>query len=169
MSPLILGPRRVALIAAIAAVALTIIFYPLIVATPIDPNKVDIKLSKVNLVSGSAGEQKLVLGVTFNFTNQNDLTLTTSRIDYTLMADGTQVGTGSLSYEDVPLNGRPAIFSGTSVPLADNTFALQYSDQNATIFNKILHNTSQVKWGVTGTAYIDSGTTEITKQFSSEL
>ena len=69
MPPLIIGPRRVALIAAIAAVALTIIFYPLIVYTPIDPDKVDIKLGNVTPISGSAGEQKLVLGVTFNITN----------------------------------------------------------------------------------------------------
>ena len=169
MPHLILGPRRLALIAAIAAVALTIIFYPLIVYTPIDPDKVDIKLSKVDLVSGSAGEQKLDLGITFNITNRNDITLTTSRIDYTLSADGTSLGSNTLSYEDVPLNGRPALFPGATVPLSDTGFTLQYSDQNAAIFNKILKNTSNIKWSVNGSSFLESGTTQVPKQFSSEL
>ncbi len=169
MPSLILGPRRVALIAAVAAVALAIIFYPLIVATPINPDKVDIKLGKVELISGNSGEQKLVLGVTFNTTNRNDITLTTARIDYALYADGIPLGNNTLSYEDVPLNGRPALFSGTSVPLRDNTFTLQYSDQNAAIFNKILNKISQIKWSITGNTLLDSGTTEVPKQFSSEL
>ena len=169
MPPLIIGPRRVALIAAIAAVALTIIFYPLIVYTPIDPDKVDIKLGNVTPISGSAGEQKLVLGVTFNITNRNDITLTTSRIDYALSADGISLGNNTLSYEDVPLNGRPALFSGATVPLRDTGFTLQYSDQNAAIFNKILNNPSQIKWSVTGSSFLETGTTQVPKQFSSEL
>jgi len=171
MPPLIIGPRRVALIGAIVAVALTIIFYPLIVETPIDPEKVDIKLSRVQLASGSTGEQKLVLSITFNTTNRNDITLTVSRIDYDLSADGVRLGSSTLSYEDVPLNGRPALFSGTTVPLTDNSFTLPYSDQNAEIFNKILNNTSQVKWSVTGSAFLESGTTQAQnpKVFSSEL
>jgi hypothetical protein len=168
MPPLILGPRRLALIAVIAAVALTIIFYPLIVASPINPDKVDIKVGKVELISGNAGEQKLVLGITFNTTNRNDITLTIARIDYSLSADGISLGNNTLSYEDVPLNGRPALFSGTSVPLKDSSFTLQYSDQNAAIFNKISKNISQVKWIVTGSTLLDSGTTEVPKQFSSQ-
>ena len=85
---MILGPRRIALIGAIAAVALAIIFYPLIVSTPIDLEKVSIALSSVALSSGEAGDQDLKLRVTFLVNNTNDFTLTTSKIDYELFADG---------------------------------------------------------------------------------
>lgn len=166
---LIIGHRRIALIGAIAAVALTIIFYPLLVYTPIDTSKVNISLGKVQLASGSAGQQQLVLTVTFNVTNRNHMTLTTSIIDYDLSANGVRLGTHSLSYEDVPLNGRPALFPDTTVPLVDSAFTITYTDQNAAIFNKILNDNSQIKWSVTGTATLETGTTQQTKNFSSEV
>jgi LEA14-like dessication related protein len=165
---LILGPRRLALIAAIAAVALAIIFYPLIVSTPIDLEKVNIALSRVVLSSGGEGDQELNLRVTFGVNNTNDFTLTTSKIEYELFADGTSIGTDILSYEDVPPNGRPPFFSGTSVPLSD-TFTLRYSDANAEIFNRILEDTTQIQWRASGTSIIESVTTFVTKEFSDEL
>lgn len=158
-----------ALIAAIGAVALTIIFYPLLVFTPIDTGKVNIGLAKVQLTPGSTGQQQLALTVTFNVTNRNDMTLTTSIIDYDLSVNGVRLGSHSLSYEDVPLNGRPALFPGTTVPLVDNDFTLTYTDQNGAIFNKISNNTSQLRWSVTGTATLETGTTQQTKDFSSIL
>lgn len=156
------------MIAAIAAVALAIIFYPLIVSTPIDLEKVNIDLSRVVLSSGGIDEQELNLRVTFVVNNTNDFTLTTSKIEYELFADGTSIGTHTLSYEDVPPNGRPPFFSGTSVPLSD-TFTLRYSDANAEIFNRILADTSQIGWRVSGSSIIESGTTFVTKEFSAEL
>ena len=116
---MIIGPRRLALIGAIAAVALTIIFYPLLVATPFNPNDVDIKLSRVALASGSEGEQKLDLRVSLNLTNTSEFTLTTSKIEYELFADGVPVGTDTISYEDVPINGRPALFTNQPITISD--------------------------------------------------
>jgi hypothetical protein len=165
---LILGPRRIALIGAIAAVALAIIFYPLIVFTPFDPNKVTIDLAGVQLVSGSEGEQRLDLRIALNVTNNNDLTLTTSRIDYDLLADGARVGSDTLSYEDVPVNGRPAFFPNQPVTIAD-TMTLQYSDESAGLFRKILDNNTDINWAISGSATIESGTTLQEKSFSSEL
>jgi hypothetical protein len=165
---LIIGPRRVALIGAIAAVALAIIFYPLIVFTPIDTEKVDIKLTQVALASGSIENQNLDLRVTVAITNTNDMTLTTSRIDYELFADGALVGTDQFYYEDVPVNGRPALFPQSSVPLSE-TFRLEYTDEKAEIFNKILADPSQIEWRMQGSANIESGTTFVTKTFSTEL
>ena len=156
------------LIGAIAAVVLVIIFYPLIVYTPIDVNKVSMQLSRVALSSGSPGEQSLTLRLTLTVNNTNDITLTTSSIDYELFADGTPIGTDRFDYESVPVTGRPAIFPGSSVPLTD-TFTLQYSDAKAEIFNKILNDTSQVKWELKGTANVESGTTSVPKEFSTEL
>ena len=165
---LIIGTRRIALIGAIAAVALAIIFYPLIVFTPFDPQKVRIDLAEVKLLSGGEAQQKLDLRVALNVTNNNEYTLTTSKIDYDLFADGTPVGSDTISYEDVPVNGRPAFFSNQPVTIA-HTMTLQYSDERAGLFRKILDNSTDINWQIKGSATIESGTTSQEKTFSSEL
>jgi hypothetical protein len=73
-----------------------------------------------------------------------------------------------LSYEDVPVNGRPALFPDSQVPLTDS-FGLEYSDDDADIFNRILNNSTQMDWSVSGTATIESGTTQVIKEFQAEL
>jgi LEA14-like dessication related protein len=167
---LIIGARRAVLIAAIAAVALTIILYPLIVFTPFDPQKVFFELSKVELISGSQDEQKLVLQPSLNITNANDITLTTSTIDYELFADGVSVGTDTISYEDVPPNGRPALFPNQSVIIRDTDgLTLQYTDTQADLFNKVLNNSVDIKWSIKGSASVESGTTIQETQFSDSL
>ena len=166
---MIIGPRRLVLIGAIAAVALTIILYPELVRTPFDPEDVDIQLGRVALASGSQGEQELDLRVTFNITNDSGFTLTTSKIEYELFADGASVGTDVISYEDIPINGRPALFSGApAVPITDS-FTLRYSDEEAELFSKILDDSSGISWSVTGKASVESGTTFLEKNFSDEL
>ena len=165
---MIIGPRRIALVAVIAAVALAIIFYPLIVFTPINVDDVAISLTRLVLDDDASGEQELVLRPTFAITNNSTMTLTTSRIDYELFADGALVGDKTLSYEDVPVNGRPALFPNTQVPLTDS-FTLEYSDEQADLFNRIRSNSTEIGWSVRGSATIESGTTLVVKEFQSEL
>jgi LEA14-like dessication related protein len=165
---LIIGPRRLVLIGAIAAVALAIIFYPVIVQTPFDPEKVAIQLAGVELLSGSGGEQRLDLRVALQITNTNEFTLTTSKIAYDLFADGAPVGSDTISYEDVPVNGRPAFFANQPVTVSD-TLTLQYTDETASLFSRILNNSTDINWRISGTATVESGTTQQDKTFSSEL
>jgi LEA14-like dessication related protein len=156
------------LIGAIAAVALAIIFYPLIVQTPFDLERVAIQLTGVELQSGSEGEQRLDLRVALQLTNTNEFTLTTSEIAYDLFADGAPVASDTISYEDIPVTGRPALFSNQPVTISDTT-TLQYTDEMANLFNRILNNSTDINWRITGTATIESGTTLQEKRFSSDL
>ncbi|HXG07439.1 MAG TPA: hypothetical protein VNI77_08965 [Nitrososphaera sp.] len=165
---MIIGPRRLALIVAIAAVALMIIFYPIIVATPFDPNDVSLDLSSVSLASGSGAVQSLDLRICLNVTNGSEYTLTTSKIEYALFADGQSVGSDTISYEDIPVNGRPALFTNSPITICD-TFTFDYSDARADLFNRILNNNEEISWRITGMAIIESGTTFQERQFSSEL
>lgn len=158
-----------ALIGAIAAVVLAIIFYPLLVRTPFDPDDVIIQLNSVTLVSGSEGEQELDLRIVLNLTNTSDYTLTTSKIEYELIADGTSVGSDTISYEDIPVNGRPALFSNSPPIQITSMFTLKYSDEDAQLFNNILGDNTDIKWSITGKASIESGTTFQEKTFSDEL
>jgi LEA14-like dessication related protein len=156
------------LIGAIAAVALAIIFYPLIVQTPFDLERVAIQLTGVELQSGSEEEQRLDLRVALQVTNTNEFTLTTSEIAYDLFADGAPVASDTISYEDVPVTGRPAFFSNQPVTISD-IMTLQYTDELANIFSRILSNSTDIDWRIAGTATIESGTTLQEKTFSSDL
>lgn len=166
---MIIGPRRVALIGAIAAVVLTIVLYPELVRTPFNLEDVNIQLGRVALVSGSEDEQELDLRVVFNVSNTSGYTLTTSKIEYELLADGASVGTDTISYEDIPVNGRPALFSDARPISIPDTFTLKYSDEDAELFNKLLNDSADIQWSVTGKASIESGTTFQEKTFSDEL
>jgi hypothetical protein len=166
---LIIGPRRVALIGAIAAVVLTIVFYPLLVQTPFDLEDISIQLSRVMLASGSQEEQKLDLRISLNITNTSEYTLTTSKIEYELFADGAPVGTDMISFEDIPVNGRPALFSNEPPITVTDTFTLDYSDDKADLFNRILGESTEISWSITGSASIESGTSFQEKSFTSEL
>jgi hypothetical protein len=46
---------------------------------------------------------------------------------------------------------------------------LEYSDEQAGIFNEILNGSEDIRWRITGMAIIDSGTTFKEKLFSDEL
>lgn len=156
------------LIGAIAAVALAIIFYPIIVQTPFDPERVAIQLTGVELLSGGEGEQRLDLRVALQLTNTNEFTLTTSRVEYDLFADGAPVGSDTISYEDVPVTGRPALFPNQPVTISD-TLTLQYTDEMASLFSRILNNSTDITWRISGSATIESGTTLQEKRFSGEI
>ena len=157
------------LIGAIAAVVLTIVFYPLLVQTPFDLEDITIQLGRVVLASGGEQEQKLDLRISLNITNASEYTLTTSKIEYELFVDDASLGSDTISYEDIPVNGRPALFSNEPPITITDTFTLDYSDDKVELFNKILNNSADISWSITGSASIESGTSFQEKTFSSEL
>ena len=164
---MIVGPRRAVLIGAIAAVALTIIFLPVIftINAP-DFNLITVRLAEVTV--SDADEQEMDMRVAFVIENPTDLTVTTSRIDYELLANGMPIGTRTISYEDIPLNGRPAIFGGESVEIPEN-FVYELEDDNAEVYNLILENPDGINWSVSGTAQIESTLTSHTATFENEI
>ncbi len=164
---MIIGPRRIILIGAIAAIAATIILLPIIFAqTAPDLNKVDVRLSKVSVTK--ADEEKIDLKVVFTLANPTEQTATTSKIEYELFADGVLLGPQTISYEDIPPNGRPAIFGNGSVDIS-GPFVVEYSDDLATIYDKIGNDAQNVRWGVKGTAQIESTLTTVPKDFQNEI
>ena len=166
-----LSRRRIVLIAAIAAVAITIVFLPLIltITLPTNLNTVSIALAKVEVVNVT-GSSLINLNVFFSVHNPTDTTLTTSGIDYQLFANGTLLGQGSLSYADVPVNGRPQLFSNTTITI-QSQFPVVNSHSNSQIF-KLIQNPAtlkQIKWKAEGVVDLDSGVSSSSKQFSTVL
>jgi LEA14-like dessication related protein len=166
-----LSRRRIVLIAAIAAVTIAIVFLPLIltITLPTNLNTVSIALAKVEVVNVT-GSSLINLDVFFSVHNPTDTTLTTSGIDYQLFANGTLLGQGSLSYADIPVNGRPQLFSNTTITL-QSQFPVVNSHSNSQIF-KLIQNPAtlkQIKWKAEGVVDLDSGVSSSSKQFSTVL
>ena len=166
-----LSRRRIILVGAIAAITIAIILLPLILATVSAPdiNSITIELSKVE-VGDITNDNTIPLNVFFNIHNPTDKAMTTSKIDYSLIADGESLGQGVLSYEDIPLNGRPQLSPGLTTTLR-STFELNQSNMNSDIFRVIKNAqaTEQIKWKVEGVAQIESAFSFSPKQFSDEL
>ncbi len=166
-----LSRRRIILVGAIAAITIAIILLPLILATVSAPdiNSITIELSKVE-VGDITNDKTIPLNVFFNIHNPTDKAMTTSKIDYNLIADGESLGQGVLSYEDIPLNGRPQLSPGLTTTLK-STFELNQSNVNSDIFRVIKNAqaTEQIKWKVEGVAQIESAFSFSPKQFSDEL
>jgi LEA14-like dessication related protein len=161
--------RRIILIFAVAAVAGTIIILPYIsslTATRLD--RVTIELLDVEPVPVSQEQNNGQMDVVFRLTNPTDKTVTTSKIEYDLIADNTELGNSILSYEDVPPNGRPTILPNRSINLT-SLFQLPTSQPTQIIFGKLANSSSDIDWKVEGVARIESAVTLHEKPFTDEL
>ena len=166
-----LSRRRIILIVAIGAITGAIILLPLILAafTAPDINSITIKLSRIK-AEDSTNNESIPLNLFFDIYNPTDKAMTTSKIEYRLFANGESLGQGVLSYEDIPLNGRPQLSPGLTTTLR-STFELNQHNVNSTIVNEIkdAKPIKQIKWKIEGEAQIESAFSSSPKQFSDEL
>ena len=154
---------------AVVAVAGAIIALPYIsslTATGLD--RVTIELSNVEFVPSSVDQKENQIDIVFHLTNPTDKTVTTSKIEYNLFADNTQLGDSILSFEDIPPNGRPAILPQQSINLT-SSFQITPSQSTEAIFSRIANNPSDINWKVQGEARVESAITLQEKRFSDEL
>lgn len=165
--------RRAILIGAIAAVAAAIILTPLILTLTLPPdiNAVKINLDKVEIENPSPEEETanlLTLNVYFKIDNPTDKTLTTSKIDYTLFANGESLGNGHIDYVDIPVHGRPQLLSGSEATIMSK-FEIPRNDPSLTQINIGNLSSSDIDWEAEGTADIESGFATIPLTFKDEL
>ena len=171
---MLFSKRRIILIGVIAAVVVTIVFLPLVltITLPTNVNDVTVRLVKVEVVKNATavnpgiGQLNLIFGVH----NPTDKSLTTSRIEYQLFANGRPLGDGLLSYEDVPVNGRPQLFPNTDAQL-QSQFTITPSNSNAEIMKLITNQSTgkKITWKVVGEADIESGFSSASKSFTNQI
>ena len=168
---MLFSKRRIILIGVIAAVVVTIVFLPLVltITLPTNVNDVTVRLVKVEVVkNATAVSPRIVqLNLIFGVHNPTDKSLTTSRIEYQLFANGRPLGDGLLSYEDVPVNGRPQLFPNTDAQL-QSQFTITPSNSNAEIMKLITNQSTgkKITWKVVGEADIESGFSSASKSFT---
>ncbi|MGI0022391.1 MAG: hypothetical protein ACRD9Q_05970 [Nitrososphaeraceae archaeon] len=169
-----IGARRAILIGVIGAIVAFIVLFPAIpdlLRGGSELRDVTIGIQNIAIENTNTVNNTIPLKVTFKINNQDDKTLSTSKIDYTIFANNTSLGNGLLSYEDIPPNGRPQLYPYSPTTL-ESTFVLDRTASNSALFDKI-HNdkfmTNSTEWKVNGTANIDSAFTIYPIDFSGNL
>jgi hypothetical protein len=166
-----LSARRLLLIGVIAAVVAVIVLLPVILETLSGQGitNVRISLSKVQVIPNESNKTAS-LQVIFALFNPTDKALTTSRIDYELSANDTLLGNGTVSYEDIPLNGRPQLYPEKTI-FIPSTFLVDQSKVTFKLYEKLTESKSgeHTTWLVKGVAQIDSAFTTLPKQFEASI
>jgi|ERR671913_996720 hypothetical protein len=169
-----LSKRRIVLFGVIGVLVITIIFLPRIqyfINAP-DVNAIDFKLSSVDITNLSNNTNNIELLLRFDVSNPSEKTATTSKVEYDLFGDNEFLGHGILSYEDIPLNGRPQFSPGQTTTLK-SPIVLQPSDTNIDIIEKLINNQSDsindIRWNVNGSSQIESAFVIVQKDFNDVL
>ncbi|MGI0101672.1 MAG: hypothetical protein ACREA7_03645 [Nitrosotalea sp.] len=122
----------------------------------------NIKVLDVNKISNQAD-----LEIDYVLSNPTTITSTISTIDYTLYANGQNVGDGHYSVEDIPMAGRPALFADSNATVPD-TLKLVRSNSTGAMYDSIVRG-DPVKYEIKGQVTIESNLTLITKDFDIKL
>jgi len=168
-----LSKRRIVLFGVIGALVITIILLPRIqyfVNAP-DVNAIDFNLAAVNISNLSNNTNNIELSLLFDVFNPSDKSATTSKVEYDLFGDNKLLGHGVLSYEDIPLNGRPQFSPGQTTTLK-SPIILQPSEMNMDVIEKLSNSSNSIKsirWNVNGSSQIESAFVILEKNFSDVL
>ena len=119
-----------------------------------DLSSATIELQSVELVDVNSIENRAVLKVTFLIANPGDVTLTVPVITYELFADGSSIGNGAYSTEDVAMPGRAAFYPDAEIPL-NSKISISMSDVNKTVYDKIVSGQA-VQYRATGMMTVES-------------
>ncbi len=144
-----------------------VFFYLYANSFQVDLNKVSVKLESVNVLDENKLDKRAHLNVRFYIENPTSLVLTVSTINYELYANGSNLGEGHFSTEDIPEAGRPPLFANDNLTLS-NTFELVNDDKISNEYLAITTN-QPVKYEVKGQITIESFLTAVTKDFDSIL
>ena len=105
----------------------------------VDISLQDVKVQDVNKISNRAD-----LGVDFFLANPTTVTSTISTINYELYANGKDIGQGHYSVQDIPMEGRPALFPGSNITVS-TSFNLIDSPEVSGVYSSIV-NGGHVKY-----------------------
>ena len=119
-----------------------------------DLSSATIELQSVELMDVNSIENRATLKVTFLVANPGEVTLTVPVITYELFADGSSIGNGAYSTEDVAMPGRAAFYPGSEIPL-NNKISVSMSDVNKTVYDKIVSGQA-VQYSATGMMTVES-------------
>ncbi len=119
-----------------------------------DLSMATIEIDSVEVVDVNSIENSATLKVTFLVSNPGDVTVTVPVITFELFADGSFVGNGIYSTEDVAMPGRAAFYPGAEIPL-NTKMSVVMSDMNDMVYNKIISGET-LQYSATGMLTVES-------------
>ena len=119
-----------------------------------DLSMATIELQEVELIDVNSIENRAMLKVTFLVANPGEVTVTVPVISYKLYADGSEIGNGTYSTEDVAMPGRAAFYPDAEIPLK-NKLTIVMSEMNETVYNKIVSG-QNIQYAATGQMTVES-------------
>ena len=119
-----------------------------------DLSMATIELESVELTDVNSVESRATLKVTFLVANPGEVTVTVPVITYPLYADGSDIGSGTYSTEDVAMPGRAAFYPDAEIPLK-NKLTIVMSDINKTVYDKIISGQT-IQYSATGMMTVES-------------
>ena len=119
-----------------------------------DLSMATIQMGEVEVIDVNSIESRATLKVTFLVTNPGEVTVTVPVITFELFADGSKIGQGTYSTEDVAMPGRAAFYPGAEIPLNTRMSAVM-SDMNEMVYNKIISGQT-MQYSATGMLTVES-------------
>ena len=119
-----------------------------------DLSMATIELQEVELIDVNSIENRAMLKVTFLVANPGEVTVTVPVISYQLYADGSEIGSGAYSTEDVAMPGRAAFYPDAEIPLK-NKLTIVMSEMNETVYKKIVSG-QVIQYAATGQMTVES-------------
>ena len=119
-----------------------------------DLSMATIELESVELTDVNSIVSRATLKVTFLVANPGDVTVTVPVITYRLYADGSEIGSGTYSTEDVAMPGRAAFYPDAEIPLK-NKLTIVMSEMNETVYKKIVSG-QVIQYAATGQMTVES-------------
>ena len=119
-----------------------------------DLSMATIELQEVELIDVNSIENRAMLKVTFLVANPGEVTVTVPVISYQLYADGSEIGSGAYSTEDVAMPGRAAFYPDAEIPLK-NKLTIVMSEINETVYKKIVSG-QVIQYAATGQMTVES-------------
>lgn len=145
----------------------TIVLLPLILTVTLpDLSTLSITIDKIEFEGFEEKNNTAILNVFLNVTNPTSQALTTSRIDYSLSANRDSLGDYTLSYADIPLNGRPQLLANRDTTLQHEINVPMVNDRIVTSLNYNNQTLQNMDWRVQGSAIIESGFSSTIKNFT---
>lgn len=129
--------------------------------------QVEIRLDSVKIIDVNKIENTAKLEVTFSVKNPSEKTFTVPVISYQLFADGTLLGSGQYSTEDISMPGRAIFYSGVEIPLK-NTFVLVKSNVDSGIYDSVT-NGDITNFSAEGSITTETSWSVIEKEFQTSL
>ena len=119
-----------------------------------DLSMATIDLESVELIDVNSIENRATLKVTFLVGNPGDVTVTVPVITFDLFADGSEVGNGTYSTEDVAMPGRAAFYPDAEIPL-NTRMSIVMSEMNESVYDKIVSG-QPVQYTASGMITVES-------------